>query len=289
MRLLQRGDTGNDVRTAQTALIRAGYDPGPANGVFGAQTERAVMQFQRVLGARQDGIIGPVTWQYLEPFALESDPEVLRRGSRGDMVTLLQEALKASGNDPQRIDGLFGTRTLAALKAFQKQAGLPMTGVADDATWLAIAPYIDYSGIMLRQGDTGMLVLILQNALRNAGYDPGPLDGIFGRRTLSAVLAFQKANRITADGVVGPRTWAALEPYLSGAVIRYTVKQGDTLSSIARRYNTTVAALLRLNPRKDPNLIYVGETLLIPVTGRALLSSDEMDLDFDMDMDDDEL
>ena len=68
MRLLQRGDTGSDVRTAQTALIRAGYDPGAANGVFGAATERAVIQFQRVLGARQEGIIGPVTWQFLEPF-----------------------------------------------------------------------------------------------------------------------------------------------------------------------------------------------------------------------------
>ena len=83
MRILQRGDTGSDVRTAQTALIRAGYDPGAANGVFGAATERAVMQFQRVLGATRDGIIGPVTWQFLEPFALESNPDVLRRGSRG--------------------------------------------------------------------------------------------------------------------------------------------------------------------------------------------------------------
>ena len=97
MRILQRGDTGSDVRTAQTALIRAGYDPGTANGVFGAATERAVMQFQRVLGATQDGIIGPVTWQFLEPFALESDPDVLRRGSRGAMVRRLQEALALVG------------------------------------------------------------------------------------------------------------------------------------------------------------------------------------------------
>ncbi len=279
MRILQRGDTGSDVRLAQTALFRAGYDPGPINGVFGAQTERAVLQFQRVLGARQDGIIGPVTWQYLEPFALEPNPDVLRRGSRGDMVTLLQEALKASGNDPQRIDGLFGTRTLAALTAFQRQAGLPATGVANDATWLALAPFIDYSGVILRQGDRGMLVLILQYALRNAGYDPGPLDGIFGRRTYNALIAFQRANRLTADGIAGPRTWAALKPYLTGTVIRYTVRQGDTLSSIARRYNTTVAELLRLNPRTDPNLIFVGEVLLIPVTGSASTASAGMDLE----------
>ena len=161
MRILQRGDTGSDVRTAQTALIRAGYDPGAANGVFGAATERAVMQFQRVLGATQDGIIGPVSWQFLEPCALESDPDVLRRGSRGAMVRRLQEALEASGNSPGRIDGLFGTKTQAALRAFQRSAMLAQTGVADRATWLAIAPYIDYGDVYLRRGDRGMLVTIL--------------------------------------------------------------------------------------------------------------------------------
>ena len=129
MRILQRGDTGSDVRTAQTALIRAGYDPGAANGVFGAATERAVMQFQRVLGATQDGIIGPVTWQFLEPFALESDPDVLRRGSRGAMVRRLQEALEASGNSPGRIDGLFGTKTQAALILSKSSNGYGVSNV----------------------------------------------------------------------------------------------------------------------------------------------------------------
>ena len=42
MRILQRGDTGNDVRTAQTALIRAGYAPGRADGIFGSNTEDVV-------------------------------------------------------------------------------------------------------------------------------------------------------------------------------------------------------------------------------------------------------
>lgn len=265
MKLLQRGDTGSDVRTAQTALIRAGYDPGAANGVFGAATERAVIQFQRVLGARQDGIIGPVTWQFLEPFAMESDPDVLRRGSRGAMVRRLQEALEASGNSPGRIDGLFGTKTQAAVRAFQQGAGLPVTGVVDRATWLALSPFIDYSDVYLRRGDRGILVALLQTALTNAGFSPGVVDGIYGNRTFNAVTAFQRANRITADGIAGPRTWALLKPYLTGELMTYVVRRGDTLSSIARRFNTTVEELLKLNPREDPDLIFVGETLLIPV------------------------
>lgn len=265
MRLLQRGDTGSDVRTAQTALVRASYDPGAVNGVFGAATERAVIRFQRVLGAKQDGIIGPVTWQYLEPFALESDPDVLRRGSRGVMVRRLQEALEESGNSPGTIDGLFGTKTRAALESFQKSAGLDATGVANTATWLAIAPFIDYSDVYLRRGDSGMLVTILQTALNAAGYPTGTVNGSYNSSTYNAVVDFQRANRITADGIAGPRTWALLTPYLSGELVSYTVKRGDTLSSIARLYNTTVDAILRLNPRDDPNLIYPGEVLIIPI------------------------
>ena len=111
-----------------------------------------------------------------------------------------------------------------------------------------------------------MLVTILQTALTSAGFSPGQADGIFGSRTFNAVTAFQRANRITADGIAGPRTWALLKPYLSGELMTYVVRRGDTLSSIARRFNTTVEELLRLNPREDPDLIFVGETLLIPVS-----------------------
>ena len=154
---------------------------------------------------------------------------------------------------------------------------LAQTGVADRATWLAIAPYIDYGDVYLRRGDRGMLVTILQTALTSAGFSPGQADGIFGSRTFNAVTAFQRANRITADGIAGratqdkhcrggPRTWALLKPYLSGELMTYVVRRGDTLSSIARRFNTTVEELLRLNPREDPDLIFVGETLLIPVS-----------------------
>ena len=190
MRILRRGDTGADVRLAQTALTRAGYDPGRIDGVFGVNTERAVKRFQRVLGAREDGIIGPVTWQYLEPFALEPDPDVLRRGSRGEMVEVLQRALDEAGFDPGVIDGLFGTRTQAALKAFQKAAGLNDTGVADMTTWLMLAPFIDYSRVILRLGDSGVYVTILQSALINAGYSPGSISGSFDSATRAAVVAF---------------------------------------------------------------------------------------------------
>lgn len=275
MRTLRRGDTGSDVRTLQTALTRAGYDPGAINGVFGAQTERAVMQFQRVLGLPVDGIVGPRTWAFLMPFVNEPDPDVLRRGSRGPMVVRLQNGLNRAGFDVGTVDGLFGTRTQAAVRSFQRSMGLPETGVVDLNTWLAIAPYLDSRDIYLRRGDRGMLVRIAQTALARAGFSPGAVDGIFGANTQAAVRAFQQAKGLAVDGIIGPRTWTALMAYLGTGgqpgTIRYTVQAGDTLWSIAQRFGTTVDEIVALNNITNPNLIFPGQVLVIPVSATTTM------------------
>ena len=59
----------------------------------------------------------------------------------------------------------------------------------------------------------GVTPIELQKALLRAGYDPGPVDGRIGKKTRSAVKAFQRKNNLTADGVVGEKTWAALRLY----------------------------------------------------------------------------
>ena len=50
----------------------------------------------------------------------------------------------------------------------------------------------------------------VQRALLRAGYDPGPIDGRPGKKTKSAIKAFQRKNGLTADGVVGDKTWSLL-------------------------------------------------------------------------------
>jgi N-acetyl-anhydromuramyl-L-alanine amidase AmpD len=62
----------------------------------------------------------------------------------------------------------------------------------------------------LRRGDRGWLVKRLQRLLRAARHDPGPIDGIFGGQTESAVRSFQTARGLEVDGIVGPATWKAL-------------------------------------------------------------------------------
>ncbi|MBU1090508.1 MAG: peptidoglycan-binding protein [Candidatus Omnitrophica bacterium] len=54
----------------------------------------------------------------------------------------------------------------------------------------------------------------IQTALRNAGYDPGKIDGKIGKRTKEAIRAFQGSKGLKVDGKVGKQTWGELEAYL---------------------------------------------------------------------------
>ncbi len=58
----------------------------------------------------------------------------------------------------------------------------------------------------------------IQLALRNAGYNPGKIDGRIGKQTREAIKAFQRANSIPADGKVGKQTWEALRGSLVNKV-----------------------------------------------------------------------
>lgn len=124
----------------------------------------------------------------------------------------------------------------------------------------------------LRFGSTGPSVRELQTLLRNNGFDPGPIDGIFGQRTQSAVIAFQRSRGLVPDGIVGVQTWTALgvncgvtpPPTCPPGSIIYTIRPGDTFFSLAQRFNTTVQAIQRANPNVDPNNLQIGQVICIP-------------------------
>jgi len=60
---LRRGVRGPEVQDFQRPL---GYNPGPIDGIFGAKTEQAVLQFQRDHGLTADCIVGTITWRALQ-------------------------------------------------------------------------------------------------------------------------------------------------------------------------------------------------------------------------------
>ncbi len=81
---------------------------------------------------------------------------------------------------------------------------------------------------LIRRGDSGNFVNILQYLLNEYGYDLS-VDGIFGGNTYQAVLNFQRNNNLTADGIVGPNTWNALLNINPGATV---LRNGSRNSSV---------------------------------------------------------
>ena len=148
--------------------------------------------------------------------AVAPDMPLLRYGSRGDAVKILQEKLNAKGYSSGNVDGIFGTKTRAAVISFQKANGLGVDGIVGKLTWAKLYDAAPVSVVapaaqpMLRSGSRGEAVRKLQELLNARGYDCGAVDGIFGVKTRAAVIAFQKANGLSADGIVGPLTWGKL-------------------------------------------------------------------------------
>jgi peptidoglycan hydrolase-like protein with peptidoglycan-binding domain len=135
---------------------------------------------------------------------------VLRPGASGEVVRQLQQALKGLGYDPGPLDGHFGSRTEAAVKAFQKAQGIAVDGIVGDITWLNIDE-ADTSNPTIRRGSTGNPVRRAQKRLTLGGYDTNGVDGVFGAETEAAVRRFQGDRGLTVDGIVGPRTWEEID------------------------------------------------------------------------------
>ena len=128
---------------------------------------------------------------------------VLRNGSKGYNVTLIQSLLNDAGYGSLAADGIFGVRTDAAVKQFQKDRGLTVDGIVGSQTWGALLPPT------IRRGSRGDDVKRLQMVLNEMGYSL-VIDGIFGFNTEAAVKRFQKNSYLEVDGIVGPLTWYAL-------------------------------------------------------------------------------
>lgn len=77
------------------------------------------------------------------------------------------------------------------------------------------------------------------------------------------MAAFQRDNGLTADGIVGPATWNAFNNIVRGYA-NYTIRPGDTFYSIARRFYTTVNAIITANPGLNSNALAIGQTIKVP-------------------------
>lgn len=125
----------------------------------------------------------------------------VQQGSSGYRVSVIQYELRHRGYSIA-VDGGFGSQTASVVRSFQSSRGLTSDGVVGPQTW----PHLVIS---VASGSSGDAVRAAQTALTANGYTL-TADGVFGSVTDGKVRAFQKAKGLTADGLVGPVTWAVL-------------------------------------------------------------------------------
>lgn len=283
---LKTGSTGLDVQTIQTYLnrIRQNYPAIPVitdtPGVFGNSTKDAVTRFQQTFNLSPDGIVGKSTWYKISQLytavtrLAELDSEgntlgigsvppssVLRQGARGQDVITLQYLLDVAsefypGIPAPAQDGIFGNGTRQAVIAFQQAVSLNPDGIVGALTWQAL--YDVYHGIHQNVPSPGPDSSVLRYVVK-----AGDSLWLIAQKYNTTVEAIKKANGLTSDllniGQILKIPSDQALPY-----IEYTVRAGDSLWTIANRYNTTVEAIRALNGLNS-DLLNIGQVLKVPV------------------------
>ncbi|HEV7133538.1 MAG TPA: peptidoglycan-binding protein [Gaiellaceae bacterium] len=186
----------------------------------------------------------------------------------------LQVALRAQGLYLGPIDAIVGPRTLAAVRAFQRSHGLPVTGLADARTRRELGPLGTplFGARPLMHGRFGWDVAVLQYLLNKRGIAV-PVNAYMDKPTVRGVRRYQRSLHLKADGVAGPATFAALGlqtrvPVRSVVapvtLPRYVVKPGDSLIAIARKKGISLSALTHLNKLNPAHPLLIGTQLRIP-------------------------
>ena len=255
---IRQGDSGTAVFTLQRQLNRITKDYPflgklTVDGVFGSRMAATVRAFQKQFNLTADGMVGRQTWYKISYIyvsvkdlaELTSEGEVssgtlsdgtwggtvLRTGSTGSAVEQLQFWLNTlaqyeSSIPSLTVDGVYGTGTANAVRAFQRKYGLTVDGVVGRATWTEVYDQFRsiqsdngtpnaYPGTALREGASGQNVRLVQFWLKIArtvysSLSNVTVDGKFGSATTAAVRRFQTYFGLTSDGVVGRTTWNKL-------------------------------------------------------------------------------
>ena len=231
--VLGENATGLKVTKFQSALKQLNLYFGAIDGVFVTKTKAALIKFQQLYShLPSNGVVDAETILQQDEDVWLSRKEVLREGSTGEEVKVLQEIFSVDDLQPLRIDGYFGRKTKEAVIKFQQNWGLRADGIVGKQTWVALYRHqvhdITYEDrvnaffgdlntdtfikLPLKKGDEGRDVLVLQKFLNHvSGSTHGILeDGNFGEATEQTVKHFQQRQGLVADGFVGIQTYEAM-------------------------------------------------------------------------------
>lgn len=226
----------------------------------------------------------------------------LRQGSTGPNVVVMQVALNRIAQSYPAIpkipavDGIFGSRTAATVRAFQQIFGLTPDGIVGPATWYAIVRlYTAVTALSelrsqgqqfyainwsppgsLQTGDTGEKVRQLQYMLSVlSSYIPSipnlSVDGIYGPRTRAAVLAAQRRFQLAETGTVDSVTWDEIYDQYSG--IENTSLRSTEIFPAGNIQSSTPATRQTATARPNTNgnrVNYARTTTMTQFPGRDL-------------------
>ncbi len=233
---LRQGMNGDGVRALQSKLKTLNYYSGSIDGDYGENTFAAVVEFQTVNGLTADGIAGKATLNLLYSgtgsssggsssggsSSTASDP--IKYGETASStgyktlsttnspstasVTALQTSLNSLGYYTGSLDGKYGGGTADAVRNYQTNKGLRVTGTAGPAMQRMLFGGTAANGSYstLRPGDTGSDVRTLQYTLYELKFYDGTITGTYDEATENAVRNFQGINGLSIDGVAGANT-----------------------------------------------------------------------------------
>ena len=251
---LRQGSSGQNVRLVQFWLkiartVYSSLNNITVDGIFGSSTAAAVRRFQTYFGLTSDGVVGRTTWnklyevyngianRLLSPSLRPGEyPGVLRNGSTGTAVRELQFYLylmSAYQNSipSVSIDGRFGTATEAAVRAYQRFAGLTVDGIVGRKTWdslygkasalrssgpVVTLKRLPYPGTPLTVGTDSSAVLYYTLLLQRIAYyfssvEAPPLADRYTEETATATRSAQQLLGLEQTGIADADTWTAVE------------------------------------------------------------------------------
>ncbi|MGQ9368590.1 peptidoglycan-binding domain-containing protein [Azospirillum sp. ST 5-10] len=205
---------GYSVTALQRALQRAGYDIGQPDGAMGARTRAAITAYQRDNGLPVTGEPSPQLYARLtggmapSAGATGGYGQPVPSGSAlggDDLVADVQLALRQRGYGVREVTGSLDAETRAAIRAYQRDAGLAVTGEPDRRLLAALEGGDARRGTAGRdgQGDGRRrddFAFEIEQRLQDKGFTVGPVDGEIDAQTTAAIRQYQELRGFTATG-----------------------------------------------------------------------------------------
>ena len=234
------------IRQVQEKLKALGLYSGEVTGNAGSKTTAAIKAFQQKYGLTADGIPGNATLRKLDEVyssqgskEKEADKPDESASLPSDTVRQLQEKLKALGFYSGEITGKIGSKTTAAIKAFQQKYGLTADGIPGSAT-LKKLDEVYKNRSSSSSGSSSASASAIKNAqkkLKELGFYSGEVTGSIGAKTTAAIRAFQKKYGLTADGILGSGTIAKINSVYKASSASKTSSGSSSSSGHRQIYN----------------------------------------------------